>query len=266
MLKLVKNLEKDFNLDTKHKSLFLSISVISLILMMAFTTLLWWFVSPRLHELSYFLAKVVLNILRVFYLIVILGTSLILLTSFFERNFLIARFAIRLSINFLFPVSEFLGKILGIGKDKLRESFVSVNNSFAVAQRRSLEPEQVLILLPHCLQHTSCKYRITTDINNCIDCGKCDIMELKRLHKKYGVKISIATGGTLARRIIIENRPKFIIAVACHRDLVDGIKDVFPIPVYGVLNYLPEGPCINTRVIIPYIENFLKTLIKKKEK
>ncbi|MEA1972335.1 MAG: DUF116 domain-containing protein, partial [Candidatus Cloacimonadota bacterium] len=206
-------MEKDFKPNTENKELFLSISVISLLFMMAFATLLWWFISPRLHEISFYLAKSLLYALRFFFLIVILGTSLILLTSFLERNFLIARFAIRLSINFLFPISEFLGKILGIGKDKLRESFVSVNNSFAIAQRRTLKPNQVLILLPHCLQNTDCKFRITTDINNCVDCGKCDIMQLKQLHKKYKVKIAIATGGTLARRIIIENRPKFIIAV-----------------------------------------------------
>lgn len=259
----MKNLKTGIKIETKGKGLFLTIAIISLFLMMAFTTVLWWFMSPRLHEISTYLANGVLYSLRLFYFVVILGTSLIVLTSLLERNFLIARFAIRLSINFLFPVSEFLGKFLGIGKDKLRESFVFVNNSFAVARRKTLLPEQVLILLPHCLQNTVCKVRITTNINNCVECGKCDIMDLKRLAKKYNVKIAIATGGTLARKIIIENRPKFILAVACHRDLVDGIKDVFPIPVYGILNQLPEGPCINTRVATEKIEEFIKVLLLK---
>ena len=37
-------------------------------------------------------------------------------------------------------------------------------------------------------------------------------------------------------------------AVACERDLTSGIQDSYPIPVIGVLNERPFGPCRNTRV------------------
>jgi hypothetical protein len=60
--------------------------------------------------------------------------------------------------------------------------------------------------------------------------------------------MSIATGGTLARRVIVETRPNAIVAVACDRDLTSGIQDSYPIPVIGVLNERPFGPCKNTRV------------------
>lgn len=76
----------------------------------------------------------------------------------------------------------------------------------------------------------------------------------------------IATGGTLARKIIIENKPNFIIAVACQRDLVEGIQEVFPIPVYGVLNQRPEGPCVNTRVDVSKIEKALQNILKDEKK
>jgi hypothetical protein len=78
--------------------------------------------------------------------------------------------------------------------------------------------------------------------------------------EKYGANIAIATGGTLARRIVLKFRPKLIIAVACQRDLVDGLREVFPIPVYGVLNQRPEGPCINTRVAVEEIDYALRKL------
>jgi hypothetical protein len=77
------------------------------------------------------------------------------------------------------------------------------------------------------------------------------------------VKIAIATGGTLARKIIIQTKPRCIIAVACQRDLVDGLIDVFPIPVFGILNERPNGPCINTDVNINQIRLFLMNYIKK---
>ena len=65
---------------------------------------------------------------------------------------------------------------------------------------------------------------------------------------EYGVKIAVATGGTLARRIVVENKPEAIVAVACELDLTTGIQDTYPIPVIGVLNERPYGPCMNTRV------------------
>jgi hypothetical protein len=86
---------------------------------------------------------------------------------------------------------------------------------------------------------------------------------LVNLAQKYKVNIAVATGGTLARRIIIKTRPKLILAVACERDLVDGMLDVFPIPVYGLLNERPEGPCINTRVKTEILEKVLSKIIRR---
>jgi hypothetical protein len=77
------------------------------------------------------------------------------------------------------------------------------------------------------------------------------------------MKIAIATGGTLARKIIVDTKPRCIIAVACQRDLVDGLMDVFPIPVYGILNIRPHGPCINTTLDVSIISNFLNHFIQE---
>ena len=251
----------ELEINTKGKGLFLFLSSLSLVLMMMLTTLLWWFISPRLHEISNVLAFITLYSLRIFFAIIISGILLVILTCYTERNFLITKFAVRLSIIFLFPVAVILGKMFGIKKDKIRDSFVYVNNSFVKALKKKFKAKEVLILLPHCLQHVDCKIRITTNIQNCVNCGRCDIGDLKNLANKYKTHIAIATGGTLARRIIVNIRPKFIIAVACQRDLVDGIQDVFPIPVYGVLNDRPEGPCINTRVVVQKLELALQKVL-----
>jgi hypothetical protein len=251
----------DFEINTKGKGLFLTLSTITLLLMMAVTTLLWWFVSPRLHEISELIANLSLTALRVFYFVLLLGVILVYCTIFFKRNFLVARFAIRAFIRILFPVTIFLGRILGFSVEVMRESFVHLNNSFLKAIKTKFDPSKVLILLPHCLQNTDCGIRITTDIHKCEKCGKCDIGELTELSERYNIPIAIATGGTLARKIIVENRPKFIIAIACQRDLVEGLREVFPIPVYGVLNDRPEGPCFNTRVTVEKIELALRKVL-----
>lgn len=257
------NSKTDFNFNTKGKRLFFILSTSTLILMMAITTALWWAVSPRLHEISVLVAEFSLTALRIFYFILLLGTVLVLLTSYTEKNLLIARFAIRAYIKVLYPATLFFGKLIGITTEKIRESFVHVNNSFVKSIKKKFKPEEILILLPHCLQNYDCEIRLTTDITRCNQCGKCDIKELSKISRKYKIKMVIATGGTLARKIVIENKPKFIIAVACDRDLVDGMLSVFPIPICGILNDRPEGPCINTRVAADNIDLILTSILLK---
>ncbi len=251
----------DFEINTKGKKLFLVLSTITLLLMMIITTLLWWFISPRLHEINEILANLALYALRIFYFILVLGTILVYLTSYTEKNFLIIRFVLRAFIRILYPVTLFLGRIFGFSKERIRESFVHVNNSFIKSLKKKFKPSELLILLPHCLQNTECEIRITVDINKCNNCGKCNIGNLAEIADKYNIPIAIATGGTLARKIIIEHKPKFIIAVACDRDLVEGMHEVFPIPVYGVLNERPFGPCVNTKVDVTNIESALKKIL-----
>lgn len=152
------------DINTKGKNLFLTLATVSLILLMIITTLLWWFISPRLHEINELLANISLTALRIFYVILIFGTILVYLTCFLEKNFIISNFAVRLFIKVIFPVTVFLGRLVGIGKDKIRESFVHVNNSFTKALKKKFDAKKVLILLPHCLQHTSCGIRITVNV------------------------------------------------------------------------------------------------------
>ncbi|NJB08169.1 DUF116 domain-containing protein, partial [Clostridioides difficile] len=90
------------------------------------------------------------------------------------------------------------------------------------------------ILIPHCIQENSCKLKVTNDIDNCKECGRCNIGELIKLKEKTNVKIFVATGGTLARKIIMDTKPKAVVAVACERDLTSGIQDIKKIPVLGV--------------------------------
>jgi len=256
-----KDSKTDFSFDTKGKRLFLGLSTLTLILMMVVTTALWWFISPRLHDINSILANVSITVLRIFFFILLLGTVLVLLTSYTGKNLLVARIAILAYIKILYPVTLFISSIFGISKEKIRESFVHVNNSFIKAIRKKLKPSDILLLLPHCLQNSECLIRLTYDIFKCEKCGKCDIKDLCGIIEKYNIKASIATGGNLARKIIVENKPKFIIAVACDRDMVDGMREVFPIPIFGVLNDRPEGPCINTRVVSQKIDLALAALL-----
>jgi hypothetical protein len=87
-------------------------------------------------------------------------------------------------------------------------------------------------------------------------------MEVSR---KYDVELAVATGGTIARRIVVEKRPRLIIAVACERDLTSGIQDTYPLPVYGIFNHRPHGPCFNTGLPLAEVEGAIRHFLASSE-
>ncbi len=169
---------------------------------------------------------------------------------------------IRLTLNFLYPFVIQLGKIFKIAQDKIQRSFIELNNHLVRIRSIKVPPSQLLILVPHCLQLSNCPHRITMNIENCRDCGKCEIGPLQELAEKYGFNIKVVTGGTLARREIEKIKPKAIIAVACERDLSSGILEASPLPVLGISNQRPQGPCFNTRANLTMVEEAVNSFIK----
>lgn len=118
----------------------------------------------------------------------------------------------------------------------------------------------LLVLLPHCIQLEDCELKITKDILICKKCGRCDIGDLAKIAERYNLTMSVATGGTIARRIIKEKQPDAILAVACERNLLSGVLDTYPLPVLGVFNSRPNGPCINTMVDVNLVEEIIKKI------
>lgn len=170
------------------------------------------------------------------------------------------------TIKIFLPLMTLVGRLIGISQEKVRASFIRVNNEIVLAEGRKYLPEEILLLMPHCLQNSLCKYRLTYDINNCKRCGKCPISGILEFSETYKVKVAIATGGTIARRIVVQNRPKLIIAVACERDLSSGIQDTYPLPVYGILNERPYGPCLDTCVSLERIQWAIDRFVKDEKR
>ena len=164
----------------------------------------------------------------------------------------------------LFPFMILMGRVVGVSKEMVQQSFVELNNHLVRSNSHQIRSNKLLILLPHCIQNFDCKIKITGNIKNCNGCGKCEIKDLIELSDQYQLKIAVATGGTLARRIIVENKPEAIVAVACELDLTSGIQDSYPIPVIGILNERPNGPCINTKVDIQKVKNAILDFLGSK--
>lgn len=245
-----------------RKRLFIALMGLTCIVLVGLIFLAWWIPSRGLANIHPDLPRIGGLVVLALSGTAILGTGLLVLTTALGKDIFFTRFMRLVVIKFLLPVIEFVGRILGLDKDRIRQSFIAMNNSLVISQRYKVRPDRVLILLPHCIQLFDCEIKVTGDVNKCVMCGRCDIKGLVEIGRKYGIDISVATGGTLARKVIVEKRPKLVLAVACERDLTSGIKDCYPLPVIGILNLRPHGPCFNTVVDAAAIDDALQQVLE----
>ncbi|MDR2801366.1 MAG: DUF116 domain-containing protein [Desulfovibrio sp.] len=162
---------------------------------------------------------------------------------------------------FLFPLFELLAPLFGLSRVGARRAYIRLNNALVLESCGRFAPGRVLVLIPHCLQQSDCRLRLTFAPDRCARCGSCRIAALLALRDAYGPDMEIATGGGIARRLVEERRPEIILAVACERDLSSGIRDTRPLPVFGILNDRPQGDCINTSVSVELMESALRRFI-----
>jgi hypothetical protein len=243
-----------------QKRIFIGLIVFTVFLITAVTVALYLIPYIGLRNIHPWAPTIVFYTMSGALGVLILGVGLLILTLVRGKEIFSAQKLRGIVIEVLFPIMIVVGKLLGISRQKIQQSFVEVNNLLVRAKCASMKPKRVLLLMPHCLQFNDCPIKITSDAYRCQACGKCKIKDLVVLAKEHNVHLSVATGGTLARRRVAEARPQAIIAVACERDLTSGIQDAYPLPVIGILNERPYGPCFNTSVDIAKVAEALEFL------
>ena len=260
----------------KNNRTFINASVISIcffvLLVMTFIYLLK--VSNLLIYNAIFLvllAFTLISMITIILIIALIVTTNSLIKSPYhisnagKRGFIIQKY---LKINYwavknvLMPLLQLIVQIFSLDNEQLERFFIEFNNNIVKSMNVKYENTDVIMIFPHCLQNQACKFKITNDISNCKRCGSCDIGDIAALSEKWGITAIVVTGGTAARTVLAKTRPKAVISVACERDLASGIRDVRNIPVAGVLNTRPNGPCVNTKVDIKEIEKTIEQLVR----
>lgn len=247
------------------KRLFIGLLLLSLLIVIGLVVLIW-FLAVNREIYFYRILLVVFGVCLIGLAVMVgLGIAGMVLTLYQSKAIPSLEGLIRIATNLLFPLALGIGHLFGLDKDQVKSSFIEVNNQMVHTHGLNLKPSQIMILAPHCLQKSTCPHKITMDVWNCKKCGACRVNDLLELAEKYGITLIVATGGTLARKFIEKYRPRAIVAIACERDLTSGIIDANPLPVLGVLNQRPEGPCLNTTVSIDQVEDAIKFFLKCSE-
>jgi len=240
--------------ERPKKRTFIGLLVLTCLILFCLIFLLWYVPLLGLKNIHASLPIIFSVALGVVVFLMVAGGLLLIFTILRGKDIFFSHRLRGLVAKVLFPFMILMGRLVGVSKGKVQQSFIELNNHLVRSNNHRTRPKKLLVLLPHCIQNFDCQIRITGNIKNCKGCGKCEIKDLIELSDEYQVKIAVATGGTLARRIIVENRPEVIVAVACELDLTTGIQDAYPIPVIGILNERPFGPCMNTKVDIQKVK------------
>jgi hypothetical protein len=120
----------------------------------------------------------------------------------------------------------------------------------------AIPADRRILLLPHCLRRSSiCKAGYSKAGLECAGCAsECSINRLRDAALKLGYRgVCVAPGGRLAVNYVRELRPDGIVAVACHKELDEGIGNIDEIgdgnyhPVVVVIALTRDG-CVDTEV------------------
>jgi hypothetical protein len=234
-----------------RKRVFFGLAGLGVVLLAGLVALMIFLLDPRLSQISPLLsiAVAVVGFFGLGYLLA--GLALAAVTAARKQPIRARSKPSTWAVHLLLPVAVWLGKLVGMSRKRVQRSFVEVNNVLAESRVRTFaaSTSSVLVLVPHCLQCSECAIRVTADFSRCRACGRCDLGVLREMaDRDPELHVAVATGGEAARQIVKKLRPRLIIAVACERDLTHGICDVGQIPVLGIINRRPNGPCKDTRV------------------
>ncbi|HCC07287.1 MAG TPA: hypothetical protein DEP72_03885 [Clostridiales bacterium] len=230
------------------------ILMIFLVVVICFTTLKNIGNETIYGFVLYFMSLMIM----MFALIFVIITQLLILIFKNQKLYFLNYTQIKIINKMEYFIIIALADFLKIDKKYIRRFFIKVNNTAVESLDKKNSLKDILILVPHCIQNSKCEIKLTENIELCKNCGLCGMNELNKIKKEFNINIFVANGGTAARKKIKDIMPKFIIAIACERDLIEGIIDTENAPTYGILNMTPNGPCANTIFNVEELREALK--------
>ena len=142
----------------------------------------------------------------------------------------------------LMSLTSYVSRAFG-KRDWVEHAAIDVYNTLAERRHRTVGRGELLVLIPRCL-------------------SKQALDGVLAIAGRYEVPVFVATRGQLARRVIRERRPRAVVAVACERDMMTGLRDVAGrLPVLGLTMRLPNGPCRDAMLDLDVMEQWVKGLV-----
>ena len=204
--------------------------------------LLLYLIGPRLSTLSALVPRILWLVLAVFAALQWLYLGVLAASFYSGRTLLPERVLERGPYLQLMNYTSLVAR--GFGKrDWVEHAAIDIYNTLAERRGRRVGKGELLVLIPRCL-------------------SKQALDGVLEIAGRYEVPVFVATRGQLARRVIRERRPRAVVAVACERDMMTGLRDVAgKLPVLGLTMQLPNGPCRDASIDLGQMERWVQGLV-----
>ncbi|MCR4663497.1 MAG: DUF116 domain-containing protein [Endomicrobiaceae bacterium] len=138
--------------------------------------------------------------------------------------------------------------------------FIDKKNSSMSGKFRNIPVSERIVLLPHCMRNTKqCKAADEGTHYSCVKCGGCKIAQIQKLADELGYKkVYIMKGGKAIHNILIEQKIKAVVAVACHFEGAQGIKMTDSLKVTAQFIPLLKDGCCDTDVDVESVKKIME--------
>ena len=179
-------------------------------------------------------------------ILALLSVTLILGKLLLKEDKLVFPRLLLFTIDMFYGLFKKFSENVGVDAKIVDQIGVEVRNNVNEKHFKKLEPEDKILVLPHCLRHTDCEAKLESSGLVCKDCNRCVIGVLKTKGEDMGFKVFIIPGSTFLKKILEKNDFKAVLGVACYQDLNLSMMKLSKFSCQGV-PLLKDG-CINTKV------------------
>jgi uncharacterized protein len=179
-------------------------------------------------------------------MITLLSVTLILGKLLIKEDKLVFPRLLLFTIDMFYGLFKKFSENVGVDAKIVDQIGVEVRNKVNEKFFKKIDPQEKLLILPHCLRHTDCEAKLESSGLVCKDCNRCVIGILKDKAENMGFKVYIIPGSTFLKKIVEKNNFKAVLGVACYQDLNLAMMELSKFSCQGV-PLLKDG-CINTKV------------------
>ncbi len=180
-------------------------------------------------------------------LIIILFIILLVFGKIFlKRGIVIFPKFLLFIIDTLYSPFKSIARLIKLDDHLIDDLSIKIRNDINKKKFEKIPAGETLIFLPHCLRHKDCPATLQKEGVNCTCCGLCSIGVIKKKAEPKGYKLYIVPGSSFVKKIVMENKFKAVIGVACHEDLNQMMMLLSDFCPQGVL--LKKTGCYETKV------------------
>lgn len=138
--------------------------------------------------------------------------------------------------------------------------FIEKRNSSMAEKFKTVPFGERIVLLPHCMRSTNnCKAKDEGTYYSCVKCGACKIAQIQKLADELGYKkVYVMKGGKAIYNILVEQKIKAVVAVACHFEGAQGIKMTDGLKVITQFIPLLKDGCCDTDVDVEQVKKIME--------